>query len=188
MAKPHNPDRFAVKRVTAEADADADWVAVTQESALPARFTVSANLLVPHCDVTMLVVVGSYCDLLVKRVAVNVPESGSAELMTSTMRGILVHQLVAMGAERIERPTAALGDAVIRAPLDTRLLRPRQPRRTTAEKVARSARLLQEAVANGVTGRGRYVAEQLGVSESQASRYLQAARACGLLDAGDDAA
>lgn len=184
MAKPHSPDRFAVKGLTAEAAIGAEWVAVTRETALPSRFTVRASLQIPHCDVTLLVVVGRHCDLLVKRVAIDVPESGDAELLTSTMRGILVHQLVAMGAELTECPIAELEGPVARTPLDARLLRPRRPRRTTTEKVAEAARLFREAVASGVTGRGCYVADRLGVSESQASRYLAAARQSGLLAEG----
>lgn len=182
MSRTVNAEKFKVRGITAESHPGADWIAVSLETALPARFTIRASLEAPDCFVTLSAAIGPECDVIVKSATVEVCESGPADLTSTTLRGVLVHEITQLAIVQIERPLSELNGAAVRSLLSAKLLKPRQPRRTTTEKIQESARLFREAVAAGSNGPGKYVADHLGVSESQASRYLRDARAGGLLD------
>lgn len=181
MPRTVNPEKFKVRGITTEPQPGAEWIAVSLETALPVRFIVRASLEVPDCFVTLSAGIGPECNVIVKSATVEVCESGDADLTSSILRGVLVHEITQLAAAQIERPLSVLNGAVVRSILDAKLLKPHQPRRTTVEKVEQSAVLFRDAIARGIRGPGKHVAAQLGVSESQASRYLRDARKAGYL-------
>lgn len=192
MARTPSSDRFEIKGLTAEADERAGWVAVSPTEAIPTRFYIRANLARPDCDVVLLAVVGSDGEPKIKTAQVSVPMPGDAELTTSTMRGVLIHQLMKLAIEKVARPVRQRPDVrpgafQLEGEPDNGFWVgpvPREGRgsQTPRDRIGEAARIYREAVGRGSRAPVKDVATIMHISASQVSRYLKAARQDGLLE------
>lgn len=192
MPRRPSSERFVVGDLVPRADERAGWVAINHSSAMPSRFTIDAQLKEPPCTVWIDAVVDSSGEIRVKSLHVDVPLPGPASISTTSLRSVLISQLVRGAVQRLAQPIEVLPDvhrgafhvagtpeAEVWIGTPTREGRGRE---TPRDRIRAAATHYRDAVAQGSRSPVKDVARRLNFSESQTSRYLKAARLEGMLD------
>jgi hypothetical protein len=163
-----------------------NWIRIGRSTAVPEEFTARFSLY--EHEVLVFVVVrvdpGGQARILDLRVVVD--EAGET-ITTTTLRKVLVDQLLraalSAATTKIEDRPDAHPD-IEPAPFQIAAGDDRvywSPPPGASDKVAQAADAYREALASGSRAPTAAVAEALGYSRAQASRYIRAARDAGLL-------
>lgn len=143
------------------------------DTAIPMRFRASIALAVP--DVAVAIEVFTGADLRPRIYELTVRSNVQRPITTSTLRQVLVDQLLRAAVKEAEIPVSSL-------PAGTVLGTPPVPATGKGdEDASTAARIYSEAVASGNPAPAMAVASVMGRSRAQVARYIRKARQLGFL-------
>lgn len=185
---PRQPKNFAIETVVHVTPAQR-WVPIRTgpTTYVPSRFTARLLLAEPKLVVDVDVVVGTGGQARLQELAVIADQAGAVPISSSTLRRILVDQVL-----RAVLTAASRSDATDRPDLRPGAFQlPGDEEEAWVEgkgtpQVRRAAQIYISARASGSRAPTEAVATEMNVSRSQASRYVRAARDAELLPEADD--